>query len=276
MKRIIGILVAALAAGFYLGTPAYATYGGDDPGWAACKNLASWSVNEDEGDRRPEPTVYGLKFSGDDLIHHAADVKLTDLKPGSYTVTGASPDQDSFFSVEVRDTTTGAYGTLRWNKGTSKWDLVTSTAAYAKADPADYVGVQTKWGEITAAAKVVSFGVGYTKNPPGTVTVVVSSVTFQGTTYGLNCPAPVTTSPTASPSATKTATTSPSATTTSSVASATKNPAASTSGGVVPGPSLPVTGPSTGLLIAVGVLSLGAGITFMTLAFRRRKVNFTA
>ena len=46
---------------------------------------------------------------------------------------------------------------------------------------------------VTAAGKsktVVRFGVGFTQTPPGTVTTVVSSVTFQGTTYPLTCDLP--------------------------------------------------------------------------------------
>lgn len=270
---LLSALTMAFGLSFGAATIAQATeYGGDDPGWSACKNLDGWFVNaEDEGDRKPTPTVYGLKFSGSDLIHHAANVALADLEPGTYAVHGtATPDQPSFFSVEVRNTG-GAYGTLRWIKASEKWSITIGSSAdgtatagtFEGADPVELLtGKVTKWGAFDpATAKVVTFGVGYTKTPPGTVDTVISSVTFQDITYGLNCPAP-TTQPTTKP------TTVP---TNSSSAAPTGLDESD-----VAGPSLPVTGPSTGLLLGSAATLLFAGVVLLVVFSRKRRGRFDA
>jgi hypothetical protein len=267
MKRIVALLTAvfSIALGFSLAfVHAAVATGTTGPSFTGCPNLAGWYVNEDEGSRKPEATEDGLKFEPADLIHHETTLALADLKPGTFSAAPA-PDQGSFFSVEVRDATTGAYGTLRWNG--SAWELTTNLDQFAKQDPAGYVGVATKWGTFTAATKVISFGVGYTKNPPGSVTTVVKSVTFGEKTYNLTCPPR--TSPSASASVSASASASASAGTSGSASPSSSSPAAGAGGG------LPVTGPPIGLIVAGGVLLAITGFTALFVA-RRRKVNFRA
>lgn len=228
----------------------------------SCPNLKNFYVNDDEGDRKPGVTPDGLKFSGDQLAHHVADVSLADLKPGAY-VASPTPDQPSFFSVEVSDPTTNGYGTLRWNTDTQMWDLTTNLGQFSHADPVDFVGTDTKWGKLTATTRVSTFGIGYTANPPGTKTVVVSEVIFGGEHFPLTCKPPVTLKPTVKP-----------------------KPSASTSH--IPGvgvhtilnppqngPALAVTGPDGRVLGAgAAVLALLGGA--LLVVSRRRKTHFRA
>lgn len=311
MKRMIVILAAALAAGFYLGTPAEATTG-HGPSFETCGNLKNqWDVNPDEGDRKPTATVAGLKFEGNDLIHHTAEVALADLKGGSYAVASgfSAPDQPTFFSVEVRDPETKGYGTLRWDPAAGKWSITIGASAtvpdvtagyFEGSDPvALLTGKVTKWGAFTSATRVVSFGVGYTNSPPGTATTVIKSVRFQGKTYWLTClpvkptkptTQPTTTAPTTAPTTTTPATTAPttepvtSRPTTAPTTSGSAEPSPSGSvspsrtAGVLPtttnvsdgSDSLPVTGPSMGLLIGIGLVLIAGGGTALVLSTRRR------
>jgi hypothetical protein len=277
LAAMLAILAGLVAAGLVaLAAPAAATQTG--PSFSSCPNLQGWFVNDDETDRKPEATVAGLKFEPADLIHHQTSVALADLEPGTFTASPA-PDQPSFFSVEVRDTT-GAYGTLRHDG--DKWSITigagtgpdgpATAGTFSDASPVDLLdGKVTKWGEFTETTKAVTFGVGYTKNPPGTVTTVVSSVTFGPKTYPLTC---VQASSSASASASSSA--SPS-TTGSASPSTTGSARPSTTTSAVPGavPSLPVTGPSMGVLIGGGLTVLLGGLA-LTLAARRRKTEFTA
>lgn len=165
---------------------------GDVPVASVCNT--GWYVNHDEAERKPTQTEAGLEFKVSDLVHRKADLLLADLTPGTF-VADPAPDQSSFFSVEVRDDK-GNYGTLRWNG--ASWVIVigaggTATAGtFTDANPVTLLtGKRSKWGSEDfnlAATKVVSFGVGYTLNPPGTVKTTVKSVTFAGTTYKLDCP----------------------------------------------------------------------------------------
>lgn len=268
---MVGLMVAGLVA---FTAPAAATETGSRApiGSASCPNLAGWTVNSDEngsdpnqGDRRPEATVAGLKFGPADLIHHATSGTVAALEPGSFAFSLAAgsdePDQPSFFSVEVNGEGTGKYGTLRWDTDIDEWTMVANGGTlYSDPDPAKVVE------EAGKGSSLVSFGVGYTKTPPGSKTVVVKSVTFKGQTYPLTCvPASSSASASASSSASPAASSSSSArpsTTTSSI------PAAA-------GPTLPVTGPSMGWLIGGGVLILGIGGVLL-LAARKRKTEFTA
>lgn len=226
--------------------------------------LTDWYVNgPDETNRKPETTATGLRFEASDLIHHATSVPLKDLKPGNYVATPA-PDQPSFFSVEVTNAN-GAYGTLRWNPTAAKWLIVigagngATAGTFEDANPVTLLtGKVTKWGAFDpATAKVVSFGVGYTENPPGTVATTVSSVTFADTKYSLVCVAP---SQSASTSAS--ASVSPSASRT-----------ASTSATPTPGASLPITGDRAALYtgIGIGVLALGGVLAWIG---RKRRIRF--
>jgi hypothetical protein len=300
MKIRLAVLLALAAAGLMgLATPAQATESNTD---VKCPGVSGWYVNGDETDRKPTTTTEGMKFEPADLVHHAAGVPMVNVKPGSFALATGSdtPDQPSFFSVEVRDAGTGAYGTLRWDG--AAWTLVTNTASYSKADPMGYVGVETKWGKLTAQAKVVSFGVGYTKTPAGTKTVTVKSVTFAGQTYKLTCTPPgkpVTTPPTPSPSVT-TPTTTPGATSPTTkppvtTAPTTRPPAttpppttppATTStpsdppveitpvaGGGGSDGALPVTGAAAGIMAGIAAIVIGVG-GLLIVATRRRKLDF--
>ncbi|MCY1139152.1 hypothetical protein OWR29_14230 [Actinoplanes sp. Pm04-4] len=150
------------------------------PSFANCPNLQGWFVNADETAREPEATAAGLKFEPADLIHrNISGVTTENLTPGTY-VASVAPNQPSFFSVEV-DEGPGTYGTLRYKPATNTWTMVTGGVEYEDADPTVVVT------EAGKSHKVVRFGVGFTQNPPGNVTTVVSSVTFKGTTYPLTC-----------------------------------------------------------------------------------------
>lgn len=203
---LTGVAVCAALAWAW-STPAAAT----EDATVACDGVTGWYVNPDETDRKPKPTEAGFEFDGTDLIHHGTDLALADLEPGTYVAT-PDPDQPSFFSVEVHGVS-GAYGTLRWDDGAGKWSITIGagtapdgTAATAGqhtdvSPEALLAGKVTKWGAFDPDTdKVISFGVGYTQNPPGTVTTTVSSVTFNGTTHNLKCQ-PEQTEPSPTPTA---------------------------------------------------------------------------
>lgn len=276
LAAMLATLAGLVAAGAVaLAAPAAATETG--PSFSSCPNLQGWDVNSDEESRKPEATVPGLKFEPADLIHHATSLDLADLDGDTIGFTASvDPGQPSFFSVEVRDTT-GAYGTLRWNPTTEEWSITIGAATSPSHDPNTTPGTFTdaspvelldgkvsKWGAFTETTKVVSFGVGFTLNPPGDVTTVISQVKFQGETYSLTCVP-------ASSSASASASSSASPSTTGSASPDT------TSGPPVIGaaPTLPVTGPGIAWLIGGGVLILGIG-GVLILAARKRKTEFTA
>jgi len=270
-----------------------------------CK-LAGWFVNDpDELHRTPTRTNEGFEFEATDLIHHASPaIPLKYLKPGWFVATPA-PDQPSFFSVEIRDLTTDAYATLRWNKTTAMWDAVLKGVLVTKATPQEFIGLETKWGKITAAARVVTFGVGYTNSPAGTVKTTVKTIAFAGKVYTLTCPKP-TASPTATPTTTPSSTGSPSTSTSvspsttgspSSTPSSTQTASPSTSASssatpsksstttsppsVVPLPDdntsgrLPTTGASVGglFLLGCGVVLAGGLLTWWFRKRKRRGIN---
>jgi hypothetical protein len=280
LKKMIAAGFAATLIGAVL-IPGAAQATGDKPiAWSDCANLKAWDVNHpDEDNRRPTPTVDGLKFEGSQLIHHPADLKLKYLKPGSF-VAAPKPDQDSFFSVEIRDATTDAYATLRWNKVTAKWDASINGQSYSKDKPSDFVGVVTKWGTITDNARVVSFGVGYTATPPGSVPTTVSSVTFAGKTYPLTCKPEPSTSQSSSHSASPSASASASASASHSASPSASVSSSHTSGVGAAGDNgssggLPVTGAAAGGIAGGAAVLLAAGGVLFVMA-RRRKVKFTA
>lgn len=267
MKRIIATAVGVVVGALFLATgSALADDSAQTHIKSDCSASAFYVNTEDEVDRLPGDTEDGLVFDGSDLIHHETDVALADLNHGTFTASPA-PDQNSFFSVEISDPD-GAYGTLRWNMDTSMWDLTTNLDQFHKANPADYIGVDTKWGKITDKTRVFSFGVGYTANPPGTVKTTVSKITFGGKDYDLTCKPPVVTPSSSSPAPTKKPTKKP-----GSGVHTTPNPPQN-------GPSsetgaLAVTGSSTGPMVAIGgVVILGGGLAIW--ASRRRKTRFTA
>lgn len=249
-------------------------------------NVQGWFVNPDEADRAPERTTAGFVFEDADLIHHNAPEGLTtkDLNNGAYNA-APNPDQGSFFSVEVSGDD-GGYATLRWNPTNVEWEMTTGGMFYKHADPDILVDMPP----VKRSHKVVRFGVGYTKNPPGTVKTTVKSVSFEGKVYWFKCLKPIDPSPKPSPSQTSsspTASASPSSTPSSSgsptsTGSATSTPSATISASSSQSPDpipsdagndddeLPVTGASISTLIgvAVGVILVGGAIT---VGVRRRK-----
>lgn len=264
MKRY---LIAAALIGAAVAVPSPASAAVD-----CVSGPVGWTVNADEGDRMPTPTPAGLKFEGNDLIHHATTGTVETLTPGSFAAAPA-PDQDSFFSVEVYGTD-GGYGTLRWNTTTHKWNLTTGGQFYENADPAALVDMPT----VHRSHKVVSFGVGYTANPPGTVATVVSSVTFAEKTYSLGCTKPtVSPSPTVTPTKvpTKVPTTKPTVTPTRPTPPTAPTSVDPSSSPAPVAGGLPVTGPPIYLIAiwAVGFLAMGG---VLLLAVRRSRPRFDA
>lgn len=259
-----GMAMLAALALIFTGVFIIASQGAYATTTAACPNLVGWSPNADElADRSPTSTPDGLEFSNTDLTHHAADLTLADLEPGTYAASPA-PDQPSFFSVEVY-ATGEKYGTIRWNKAEGYWEATSQGEQHHDTDPVALADAFP----VHLSHHVVSFGVGYTANPPGTVTTVVSSVTFQGHVYPLTCkvettsPAPVVT------------TTSPAPHSSSTSATPVKPHTSSSSAAAGTGSSLPVTGPPVGLIIggAVALLVLGGGALYLS---RRRRTTFQA
>lgn len=255
MKNLLGALgiLLALAGGLAVPGPAAAA-----PIDNACNT--GWYVNEDEKDRKPTQVQGGLRFVGNDLVHHAASGTVADLKPDSFGYTlaagSASPDQPSFFSVEVGAPTTYAdYATLRWDTGENLWVMVRSGVAYKHADPAELIKMDPKG---VRSSNILSFGVGYTDSPSSAVEVTVESVKFKGVTYSMACaPAPT---PSASSSA-------------SSPASSGSASATPVAGGDVAG--LPVTGPKLLATMGVGIGMVVAGALGIW-ASRRKRARFEA
>jgi hypothetical protein len=285
MKKTLAALAAAaglFAAGIVvLAGPAQATIvtPPGEPSYAGCQNLNGWYVNPDEADRKPTPGEKGLVFSGDDLIHHAITLSTDTLTSGAYTASPA-PDQPSFFSVEVRDSDGSGYATLRWNASSHLWDMTTGGQTYSNANPTALVLSKGK------SKNVFSFGVGYTKNPPGTVTTTVASVSFNGQVWKLDCPRFIPSKPVDDtvppghpvPSTSATVTTPPTVTPSESTGSpepdesSSDDPIVAGAGGSEP--TLPVTGPRMALAIAGGAVLIGTGVLVLAVT-RRRKVTFT-
>lgn len=269
MKRII----TALTGGTVLALIGFAPVIAQASTAPGCALPTGFYVNDDETDRAPTPVAGGLQFSGNDLIHHATTGTLETLVHGSY-VADPAPDQPSFFSVEVSGD--GKYGTLRWNTTESYWEATSQGEQHHDTDPAALADAFP----VHLSHHLMSFGVGYTNTPPGTVTTVVSGISFAGQKYDLTCvttsPSPSASSSSASPSpsATVSHTASPSAST-ARPASTRPTPARSSSTPAAGG-SLPITGPSVPLIVGAGAALLLAGFTALYLAHHRRKVRFTA
>lgn len=276
-RKILALAGALIGTTVGFGLAAHPAHANQTPAFTktvtACTSATKTFQNSDERTRKPVQTPGGLKFAPTDLIHITDIFPVTSLHPGSFHAFPA-PDQPSFFSVELADATTGAYGTLRWNTTTHKWEITTSGPAagqFAFTSPADVIGVVTKWGAFTGATKVITFGVGYTVSPPGTVVTTVSFIHFNGHTYDLRCkPVIVTHSPSPSPSQSTSAAPSPSA---SSSPSKSETVAPTTSSTPTAG-ALAVTGAPTGLIVVLGAgLLLLGGVSLLAL---RRKTRFTA
>lgn len=264
----VAIVLGALAGWIAMDSAVANAATGTVPVVSTC--LDGWYVNPDEGgadqgqgDRRPTQEDEGLAFEGNQLVHHAAPAGLSvaELEPGTFEA-DPEPSLASFFSVEVWDTLEGGaikpgtYATLRWNTSTSKWDMVTGGQAYSDADPAVLVTLP----EQDKGATVRTFGVGYVNTPNDGTRTVVSSVTFEGTTYDLSCelePSPSPTTPSPEPSASAT----------------TPAPATTTAPPVAGGPNLPVTGPNIQQVVTGAILLIIAGAVAWLVApsLRRRK-----
>jgi hypothetical protein len=209
LKRIaVGLLAVAAILGLTAGVSWSTTTGhpGKSVGHSVRCNT-DWTQNADETTRKPVQKSGGMLFSDTDLIHHKVYGGLTveHLHPGYYHAATA-PGQPSFFSVEVSGSD-GGYATLRWNPSVAKWEMSTGGQFYQNADPAALVDMPTSH----KSHHVISFGVGFTVNPPGTVTTLVSSVTFNHRVYWLGCkpvhhrphgPKPTPTTPTPTPTQT--------------------------------------------------------------------------
>ncbi|HEY7225431.1 MAG TPA: LPXTG cell wall anchor domain-containing protein [Micromonosporaceae bacterium] len=206
MKRLLAVLTATGLAGlgtFAVSQPAYATQNQPIPVVSDCTQ--EWYVNPDEGDLLPEQTEGGLLFDGPSLVHHATNVLLSDLQPGTFVATldtGVLP----LFKVE----TDSPYSTLNY-VGDGTTDLWWSSKILA-TDPggqnnpiaaADFIGKATTGSgnpPYTSTTHVFSFGVGYANDVGNKATV--SSVTFDGQTYDLTCQ-PEPTDTTAAPTTTQ-------------------------------------------------------------------------
>jgi LPXTG-motif cell wall-anchored protein len=283
-KRVVLTVVGVIAA-LLVGSPAGATghpgpsKSAPTPTFETCPNLAGWYVNPDETDRKPKAKVEGLEFSGKQLIHHQVSnmaVGELDSSQLGYTVAKGSqqPDQDSFFSVEVRNADGSGYATLRWNTTSHKWNMTTGGQFYEDLSPTELV-------KKTTPAKgnmVFSFGVGYTANPPGTKATTIGSVKFKGKSYDLTCYPP---KASASPSPSKSATGKPSTSSSASASTSASASASHTAGAVpsattsAPAGSLPVTGPKVTVAAILGLIMLAFG-AFLVYRSRKNKVRFTA
>jgi LPXTG-motif cell wall-anchored protein len=302
MKRKIALLalgIASLAAGFYLGTPAAMATGKPiGPTWATCPNLVGWYANADEQADLPQPTAYGLKFEGKDLIHHATSpIDFADMDHVTTTFTSTSAGK-VVFKVE----TSAPYSTIITNADGKVWSTaMTYDQEGGQGHPvthySDLIGKPTKPGKpmFDSASRVVTFGVGYWVEEGSTV---VKTISFHGTVYSLSCfPHSPSASPTptktasATPTATASASTSPSASPKPTTAPPTVKPTTATpssppsssaassappilTGNDTTGGALPTTGPSASPFIIGGLGAIAAGIVLFIVAMRRRKVSF--
>lgn len=247
----ITLLTMYPAAAAHAATP-------DAPVWSSCPNLKNWLPNEDEQDRRPTPTVDGLKFAGDQLVHHPVAMDLKDVHPGTYAATPA-PSLVDFFSLEVYSTVDPhGYATLRYEAAgpnAGQWNI--GGTNFYGTDPAQLAADHNR------STNVVSFGVGYVATPATGTETVVSSVTFHGVTYPLTC------KPTATPSKTPKPSTSAS---NPHHVSQTPAPPADGPNGTSTG-ALAVTGPSGWWIgaVAVGLAAFGG---VLLIAARRRRTTF--
>lgn len=295
MKKTI-VAVFALAVGALLATPAFATETGV-PLVGTC--LKGFYVNPDEALLLPEQKPNGLLFEGKDLIHHATGpIDFADFDKTDKSFTATKPGK-----VVFKAETSGPYSNLVINADGKLWSTAFLPEAVGGqnqpvAKAVDLIGkpASMKPGKTpyTAESRVVTFGVGYWVEAGDTV---VTSISFHGRTYDLDCkprPEPSKTSaspkPTVTPSATASATVKPTPSGTATVkptVTVSPSPTVTTSpttgvGGVGTeggstggGTKLPVTGPSMGVAIGAGVVLLAAGVTAVVLV-RRRRTSFTA
>ncbi len=243
MKRAIRTLLALAVAGCTVAlAPVAASAATDnkDPIPVTSDCIQGWYVNPDEGNLLPEQVEEGLLFDGPSLVHHATSFTLLTVPTdGSFEAdveTGVAP----LFKLETLPP--AQYSTINKTSAGTWWSSKIAAAdpggqSNPVASPANLVG---KWN-YTEATTVFSFGVGYANDAGNKA--VVSSVTFNETTYDLTCRPEPTPSP--SPSI-----------------SATVEPVAVA--------QLPVTGSKLTVVVAVGVGLLVLGGATILAARRRR------
>jgi hypothetical protein len=166
-----GVVASATAASAHTHTPHHQVVCNSD-----------WYQNPDETTRKPVQKPSGLEFSDTDLVHHKVyGLTVEHLHPGAY-VAYPAPGQPSFFSVEVSGSD-GKYGTLRWNRAAGYWEATSQGQQHHDTNPAALADAFP----LHLSHTVVSFGVGFTANPPGTVTTLVRWVKFNRHLYWLGC-----------------------------------------------------------------------------------------
>jgi hypothetical protein len=272
-------LTAASAVVFGLvttGAPAFAAETEPTPiNWSDCANLKDWTTPGDE--TAPTPTEDGLAFGDKANVYHPVSLGLSDITGGSFEI----KDSTGPIKPLLKILTTKPFTTINQVTvdGQVKWWASAMDATQEGgqnkpvAKPSDLIGLDVKPGKtkLTDETVTTAFGVGF-GNDTGS-TALVPSLTFQGHAYDLTCKVAPT-----KPTATATATTSPSSPvggngtsspSTSAVAGgAAQNPADGGSG-------LPVTGAAAGGIAGGAAVLLAVGAVLFVMA-RRRKVKFTA
>jgi LPXTG-motif cell wall-anchored protein len=261
-----------------------------------------WYVNPDETALKPKQFPGGMLFDGPSLAHHVlAPVSLaalpTDAAFGGHLFHGAMPLIKFESSIPA---TPGTYSTIN-KTGTGKyWSSKIATGAGSQSmpldTPADLIG---KWSGYTADTRVFSFGVGYANDVGNKAAVFWVSLGQHK--YSLGCP-PASPSASASPSATPSVTPSATPTSTPTPLPTTPGPGPTTgppstgtpspeqttagpspsdivaglpgSGGI--GTRLPTTGYDTSTAVWFGVALILGGALLAVIAWRWRRVRFTA
>lgn len=273
-RMLATALAASFASAFMMATtPAQATQNINPCG------VQGWYVNPDETDNAPTRSEAGFFFDGKDLIHHATSpIDLPDIKANTLSFVADTPGK-----VVGKMETENPYSTIVQQADGKFWSTaMTYDQIGGQGHPvnnvSDLVGTDedprpTKPGkaQYNMTSHVVTFGVGYWVEDGNTT---VSSIKFHGVNYDLSCKthttppttAPThTTSPTASSSASQSTSASPSHTVT---ASSTPTLIGAGTGSDT---NLPVTGASTGILVAVSIVLLGVGTTAFFVTRRRNK-----
>lgn len=217
-----------------------------------------WYVNGDEALLMPEQKPEGLLFDGPSLIHHVIGTPAslaTTPTDGAFTTIGAGVGSKPLFKME----TNAPYSTLNKTAAGKWWSSkLAADAPGGQSMPLDDLSSFVGKGSYTSDTMVYSFGVGYANDTDKTATV--TSISFAGHKYALDCASP---SPSVSGSASTSASTS---------ASGAVLPSTSGSAKV---PTLPVTGFPTGYAIGLAVVLLTAG-GVLFIAFRRHRIRFEA
>lgn len=304
-RTIIGGI--ALGLGFFValiyGHPASATERPTRP--APCCVNADWYVNPDETTLKPQQFPDGMLFDGPSLIHHhvAPPVALSaaplDGAFGAHVFHGVAP----LFKME----TATPYSTINKTAAGKYWSSKIATGAGSQSMPlATLSGFVGLWN-YTSSTVIYSFGVGYANDQGNKA--FVSWVSFGGHKYSLGCPHSPSPSASATPSATPTSTpsTTPTATPSATPPPTTPGPTATTpgptpTGSIVPTPppttdqpppvtpiagdggagglgtggQLAKTGYDTTGLAWIGAALILSGALLGLVAWRRRRVRFSA